>query len=717
MSEAEPATDADHKDTLEEAKRIFAMAEEREADNRRAALDDLRFVRLREQWPESVRKERDEEDRPCMTFDKLGPFVRQVVNTARQNRPQMQVHPVGTGADQETAEVINGILRNIEVISDADAAYDTALEYAVSGGLGYLKVNTRYCDDDTFDQDLIIERVPDPARIWGDPISLAHDSADWNDAFELELLETDDFERQYPKADPVDWKGNYADVDGHWREGDRVGVLKWWHREPVLRTIALLSTGEIVDEEVLTERAEEFAQAEPPVEVVGERVVTSHEVVLRTLTAVEVLDERPWPGKLIPIIPVYGEDIVVEGRRHLTSLIRSAKEPQQAYNYARSAEIEAVALAPKAPFVGPAEAFEAEPEKWANANTTNYAYLAYKPVPNAPNGGKPERQPYAGPPAGWMALASAADGDMKSMLGMFDASMGENAANEQSGKAILALQASGDTSTFHFSDNQARGIRQTARVLVDLIPHVYSGPRTLRVLGADRKPQSVPVNQPTGQPVMGPNGQPQVQTDAAGQPILDPISGQPIAVERIYDLTVGKYDVTVEVGPGFASRREQAANQMLEVVKAYPAAAQVIAPELARNMDWPGAEKLADALGALGQQQAQQGGPQAEQAAALAKMQGEQQLNQQRMEGDQQLAQQQAENEAALARTRMMADIQLKRDQAAEDMKLARERMQNDIALQREKAELEAGLQQQRFAMEAQAHQAPDPVVPGGAVG
>jgi hypothetical protein len=313
------------------------------------------------------------------------------------------------------------------------------------------------------------------------------------------------------------------------------------------------------------------------VSVVGRpRSVASHKVVQRILTGAEVLETVEWAGKYIPIVPVYGEELHVDGRRRLRSLVRDAKDPQRMFNYWRTTSTELVALAPKTPFIGRKGAFETDSAKWATANIQSHAYIEY-------DGSEPPmRQGFAGPPAGAIQEALSASDDMKAIMGLYDASLGAR-SNETSGKAILMRQREGDVSTFHYIDNLNRAMRHAGRVMLDLIPKVYATPRVVRILGADGQAKAVPVNQPAPS-----------QAVAAPDPL-----GQAREIEKIYDLTVGKYDLTVSSGPSFTSRREEAANQMIELIRAYPAAAPLIGDLLAKNLDWPGADEVAQRLQAL----------------------------------------------------------------------------------------------------------------------
>lgn len=598
-------------DILKEALEAFKLSYDAESENRADALDDLRFARLGEQWPLEIKQKRDIERRPCLTINKMPAFIRQVVNDGRLNKPAIKVHPADSGADVRTAEIINGLIRNIEVTSNADVAYDTGLEYAVTMGFGYWRVVMDYAHDDTFDMDLVIKSVTNPFSVYGDAYSRAADSSDWNDGFFTDVLSKKAFEKKYKGAEKVDWSiGDYANIPLEWIDGENIMIAEWWHREEIKKKILKLSDGRIVDERSFIKMEDGFSQRDLAVamgiQVVGDRETRSYKVTQRIMNGVEVLEQNDWPGIYIPIIPVYGEDINVEGKRYLRSLIRDAKDPQSMFNYWRTASTELVALAPKNPFIGPVGAFDTDSDKWASANNDTHAYIEYDIVEG---GTPPQRQAFVGPPAGALQEAMNASDDMKSVMGLYDASLGAR-SNETSGIAINARKQEGDVSTFHFIDNQSRAIRHTGRILIDLIPHVYNEKRIVRVMGVDKKPENVQINQPI--------------TGRDGQPILDENG-----LEQIYNLTVGKYDLTVETGPSFSTQREEASAGMTALMQAVPQTAVVIAPHLAKVQDWPDAEKIAEQLAALApgangqnpaiqqlQQQIQQLDAQAKQAIA-----------------------------------------------------------------------------------------------------
>ena len=567
------ATDAD---ILKDAKEDFSRAEEAEADMRREWLDDVRFARLGEQWPSDVKRERERQGRPCLTINKLPTFIKQVTNDARQNKPSIKCHAVDNDASAETAEIINGLIRNIEYTSNADVAYDTALDHAVTGGYGYFRISTDYSGDGTFDQDLRIDRVVNPLTIWGDPHSREADSSDWNRAFVSEMIAKDDFKRKYPDAQASDWDSS-AVKDGHWVNDERVRIAEYWTREEVVKKILKLSDGSVVSSDIYI--AQRHLYEVQRVVVVQERETKGYKITQRIITPAEILETNKWAGQYIPIVPVYGDELNVEGERFFLSLVRPAKDPQLMFNFWRTACTEMVALQPKAPFIGAKGQFNTDAEKWATANVDSHAYIEYDPVGGA---GPPIRQGFAGPPAGALQEALNASDDMKGIMGIYDASLGAR-SNETSGRAIQARQREGDVSTFNFIDNLSRALRHAGRILVDMIPSVYDAPRVVRIVHEGGKTESVTINAP----------HPQQAPEDAGD--MEPGEMQEFVqgLTKLYDVTVGKYDVTVESGPSYTTKREEASTQMMQMVQSMPQSAPFIADLIAQNLDWPGAGEIA----------------------------------------------------------------------------------------------------------------------------
>lgn len=634
------------KDTLAEALEHFKLSEEAESENRKAWIDDVRFARLGEQWPDGVKRQREIDGRPCLTINRMPAMLRQVVNDARQNKPAIKVHPVDSGAKRETAEILNGLIRNIEYTSNADVAYDTALDHAVTGGFGYFRIDVDYACDDEFDLDIKICRIANPLTVYGDENSTAADSSDWNKAFITELYTESEFEKRWKGAEKSNWESSYRDLPDGWRDNELVRVAEWWTREEVPAKLLKLSDGMVlyVNEYM---RIKDILDAQG-ITVVGERDTKTNKVKQKIISGAEVLEENEWAGKYIPIVPVYGDEVMVEGKRHWISLTRWAKDPQQMFNYWRTASTELVALAPKAPYLGPKGAFNTDANKWATANNVSYSYIEYDGAI------MPQRQPFAGPPAGALQEALNASDDMKSTMGIYDAALGAR-SNETSGRAILQRQRESDTATFNYIDNLSRAIRHAGRVMVDLIPKVYNAPRIIRVIHEDGSNESVPINQPF---TPDQAKSPQAQAYEAGK-TQETVDG----LTRIYDVTTGKYDVTCEAGPSFSTKREEAAAQMMELGRMFPPMMQVAGDLLVKNLDWPGADDIADRLKAMLPPQLQGQSPQVmqmrqqmQQMDQMAK-QAVGQLNQQIAQLQQQLQQEKSHDAQAM----LQADIDRKK--------------------------------------------------------
>jgi hypothetical protein len=671
------------KDKLDEAKERFKLSLESESENREWALDDLKFARMGEQWPERIRLQRESEGRPCLTINRLPAFARQVVNDARQNKPSIRVRPADSEADPKTAEIYNGLIRNIEQSSNADVAYDTALESAVYTGFGYFRIKTDYAHDDTFDLDILIERVANPFTVFGDPLSQAADASDWRYGFVTELMPIKQFKAEYKGADTSDWSADGDDKDSLWRTEDTVRVAEYWSRSSVMKPIVQLSSGLILEAKQYTDNRDIFdAQG---ITVIGERETRSYQVKQCIMTGAEILEEKDWSGRYIPIIPCYGDEVNVEGKRYFRSLIRDVRDAQTMYNFWRTSTAELVALAPKAPFIGPKGSFDGDMGRWQTAHVKSHPFMEYDgPV-------MPQRQPFAGVPAGAMQEALTSSDDMKSILGIYDASLGAR-SNETSGRAIMARQREGDVATFHFIDNLSRAIRYAGRVLIDLIPTVYDKPRMLRVLGEDGAVKVQQVNAPD------PHG-------------------------HVYELARGKYDLVVETGPSFTTKREEASTFLLETIRANPATAPLLMDVVASNLDFPSAEKIAKRFKAMLPPQIQsmendEDGEQTPDVLMSQLAQAQQQLQQmgqqmQAMQSEQQvkLAEVQAEREKQqaelqLEREKAQAEIQLAREKAIAEMELKRASMTGDMQLKRLNMRADATLKQQQSREQAKTTQA-----------
>lgn len=548
-------------DILKEARDRLAQCIKHDAENRREAAEDHRFL-AGDQWPDDMRRLRQVEARPCLTINKLPAFVNQVLNDQRQNRPSIKVHPVDSVADPETAEVIQGAIRWIEYNSNADICQDTAVQHATIGGFGYFGLMTDYVDPQSFDQDIKFRRIPNPFSVYIDPFSTEPDGSDMLFCFVTELMSRAEFKAQYPKADAnnaetlVVGGGDTAVV---WMSDDSIRVAEYYAIRETPATLCRLNDGTDVFEDELP----------PGAVVVKKRKSEKRKVCWYKITGVDVLEETEIPCKWIPVFPVYGMESIVDGRIRRSGLVRFARDPQRMYNFWMTSATEEVSLRPKAPFIGAVGQFETAKKDWRQANTRSFAFLEYDPVDaNGTIVPPPQRQQMADVPTGVLAMAMHASDNIKATTGIFDASLGAQ-GNETSGKAITARQREGDKANFHFADNLARTIRHAGRCIVDMLPKVYDTPRMMRILGPDEKMEAVQVNAPVVE------------------------KGLEVVMR---DLTVGKYDVTIGVGPSYSTQRAEAVDAMMQVGQVFPNLWAVAGDKIVRSMDWPNADEIADRL-------------------------------------------------------------------------------------------------------------------------
>jgi hypothetical protein len=559
---------------------VAALMESREDE-----IDDLRFYAGSPdnhwQWPADVLATRGAVQgqtinaRPTLTINKLPQHVRQVTNDQRQNRPGAKVIPVDDNADVEVAEIFNGMIRHIEYISDADVAYDTACENQVAYGEGYIRILTEYCDDKTFDQDIKIGRIRNSFSVYMDPLIQDPTGADAKWCFITEDVTKAEYERMYPDAAPISTLQSLGVGDqsiSNWLNEDTVRIADYYYIDYDKATLNLYPGNATAFEGTPEDKELRALYGKPKRSRVSDRPVVKY----CKINGYEILEERAWAGKWIPVIRIVGNEFEVDGRLYVSGLVRNAKDAQRMYNYWVSQEAEMLALAPKAPFIGYGGQFEGYEDKWKTANTNNWPYLEVNPDVTDGQGAVLPLPQRAQPPmasSGLLQAKSGAAEDIKATTGQYNASLGMG-SNERSGKAILARQREGDVGTYHYGDNLARGVRHIARQLIDLIPKIYDTQRIARVIGEDGETKMTKIN--PDQPM----------------PVNKIVDENGIVIEKIYNPGVGKYDVVATTGPGYATKRQEALEAMAQLLQGNPQLWQVAGDLFVKNMDWPGAQEM-----------------------------------------------------------------------------------------------------------------------------
>ena len=553
-----------------EAKDFLRLCNDSDSNNRAEALDDVRFA-AGDQWPVDVQNSRVLEARPCLTINKVDAYIRQICNQQRQQRPRIKVHGMNNESDAKVAEILTGICRHIENQSDADDAYDHAFEYAVKMGWGYWRITTDYVREDSFDQEIYIKPVENPFTVYFDPNSVLPDGSDAERVLITTVISKNVFKTMYPDAE-VDQgfsSRGTGDTESEWVTKEDIRIAEYFYTERTKEMLLMLSDGttgysdELPSKEVLEAAG---------ITVVDKRETWRKKIKWCKLTAMQVLEEGEWAGKYIPIVPTYGQEVRVDDKHKKFGLVRMAKDPQRMYNYWSTALTETVALAPKAKWLLAEGQDEGHENEWAMANIKAMPVLRYKqtdiegrPAP-APTRLQPEP-----PPAGVMSALQGMNQDLMAVVGIFDPA--QLPQGMQSGKAIQGQQSQVDMTNFHYYDNLTRSIRHTGRIILDLIPKIYDRERVMRIIGDDGKPEIVTLNQPS--------------TDENG------------VAKVLNDVTVGEYDVVMDTGPGYNSKRAEAVDSMMSLLGADPNLMQQAGDLIFRNMDFPGADIIADRLAAI----------------------------------------------------------------------------------------------------------------------
>lgn len=575
------------------------------------------------------------------TIDQLGQFIHQVENDVRMNTPTIQVIPDGNGSDKKTAEIFQGLIKGIEYKSNADAAYDTAVSFAIRSSIGFLRVDHKYIDEESFEQELCIERVVNPFSIYIDPASIQPDGSDAMFGFVLEEISIKEFNRLYPNKSASSF-GSKVEL----READKSIVIAEYFK---------------IVEESKEVGMDKDGRAVPYTNQEKKRTIKTRKVMRYKLSGSEVLEETTFPGRYIPLVPVYGEEAWIDGKRNLYSLIRKSKSSQMMYNLTKTLEVEVLMKQPQAPFIAPAGATSGFEQEYKDPSLVNV--LHYNPTDiNGNPITAPQRSQPPTLPTGFAALARESIDDIKATMGLYNASIGQR-SNEQSGVAINARKLEGDVATFHFGDNLVRSITQVGRILVFAIPEIYDTARIIKIIGEEDESKTVGIN--------GEREQDQEET---------------------YDLAKGKYDVRVITGAAFTTQRQEAAALYNQLIQSMPDLMPIIGDLVFKYQDTAGSQAI---------------------AARMKKLVDPKLLDEDDREDDQQMVDPEKEQmaQALQAMQAQMAELQAQLENKQADLQLKAQDQQLKAQSEATKAEIESAklaleakkleLEQQKIEIEA----------------
>lgn len=653
---------AEREEMLTEARERFKHIQDVDEINRRMAREDAEFVWLKgAQWPQGIVAERDKDWQPCLEASQLTQFIKQVVNDQRQNRPGVKVSAASGDASVETAKILQGMVRHIEYDSRAEAIYDTAFEHAVTSGRGYWRIVSDYESPTSFNQKLVIKSVPDFQSVYMDPDYQEPDASDVGYCFVTEKMGKKAFEAAYPHADPVNWEEQDA---GWFPERDQIIIADYYRRVCKKRTLCWLSNGAVAWKD-------DFEKL--PIEgvtIAREREADSYSVEWFKLAGGrQVLEQYGWKGTMIPVVQDPGDEITLNGRRIFQGLIRRVRDLQMSYNFLISAAMERVALAPKSPWVMAEGQDEGYENDWNEANRRPFSRLIYKPTTvDGQLAPPPQRQMPVQAEMGLFQQAEAIKQDIKSVLGMYENSLGMR-SQEVSGRAIIAREKQGDNATFNYVDNLSRAIAHTGRIILELIPHYYDTQRVVGMVQDDDTKTTTTINQ-----------------------------DDPYAAIAKNDVRVGKYAVAVEAGPSYATQRKETAELTAQLVQSYPPLMQFAGDLVVKAQELPDADAFAERFRLmlpppiqqmLQAKEKNQAPPDPAMLAQMQQMQQQLQMAQQAMQAMQQelqAAKAGAQEKMAAAQIDAQADVEKANLDAQTDLQRAQIQAQTAI----EKAQIEA---------------------------
>lgn len=559
----------DEAEFCQEVRELFQLGVDFDRDNAEEGVKDLEFL-AGEQWDPDAKKARA--GKPCLTINDLPAKVAQVVGDMRINRPSIRVRPA-EDADKDLAQIREGLIRAIERDSDAQGVYIETGENQVACGIGNFRVALKNSDDTGFERDIAPQAISDAFAVVWDPYSTERTGRDAEWCFVVEEMPRKAFERRWKDELPAE-----LDVPDHgsaslngWETKDAVRVVEFWRMKDEPALYARLESGatvEVVEDGMggymRVQRGRKVANVPltQPIAVdeynqpMLQKGIRKYACMYLVTGQAILSGPHELPIPRLPIFRARGWQVTVRKKRVRFGLVRFARDPARLKNYWRSVSAEMLALAGKGKWLVH-ESSEGDADAFRDAHNEDDPVLGWS--------GQIQPQ-YVGPPTLNSAVlqeAALAAQDMKDVTGLHDASLGAK-SNETSGKAIIARQKEGDVGSYIYHDNLQAAIAEAGRVINALIPVAYDTARTIRVVGEDETTKVQRINDPN-----------------------DPDS---------IDINRGRYDIVVETGPSYSTKRVEAAESMAQFFQVVPAAAQAAGDLFARAQDWPMADEIGERL-------------------------------------------------------------------------------------------------------------------------
>ncbi len=578
--------DLDHDATtdraiFEEARDRLEIAVESESENRWAAKADLEFCEGA-QWDKQPYTTAEAMNQPEMTINLTDALVRRVVNNMKQQRPRGKAHPVGDGANVEKAQLINGIGRHVEYRSDAGVAYDWGGEMAVKIGWGFWRLIEEWASPSSMAKELRICPIFNTFSVYMDPAARMPTGQDADWVLITFKMKRTEYKRLYPKRALIAFNDTGKSDDKEWEDREEIRLAEYFRiREKAEKLYLLRGPDGTEYTRYESEMPSDEGLKASKTEIVDERESSRRTVEWFLLNGTKIVDRNDLPGQWIPVIRCQGNAVDIDGRIKRRGMVRVMQDPARMVNYGETAKIKRLGISSQAKWLM-AEGMDEGHEEWSDSNNSANPVLKYKPVmvPNALGGELPLPPPQLLPPAqveaGFSEFVAGMRTNLLFVAGMMhDPGMDDQQGTIVSGRALKRRERQSDQSHFQYYDNQVLAIAHTWRIMLEWIPHTYSEQRMQRIIQEDGTPAMVKINDGKG------------------------IQGAIAEIKN--DLSVGRYDVVMDTGPGYETRREEGAEALISLLSIQPLAsivAQVGADLVFRSLDHPYMQELADRIAA-----------------------------------------------------------------------------------------------------------------------
>jgi hypothetical protein len=587
-------------DLIREARERWNRAAEAE-EAQRARIVLAKQFRVGKQWPDAIRIAREgggsiqgqsaQPPRPCLVVDRLSQPVRQVSNTIKNASFGFDVLPSGGGSDADTADIFKGYLRWMLNRSRGESPVEWAADQGIEGGLGWFRLRTDYINErwdgpltpEVMWQALFMERITNNLTVYCDPSAVKPTRSDAKWMFVTEDISRDEYERLYGTDDIRDLETFTTTGDtstwNSWVSQDSIRIAEYYRIIYTKRHLYQLQDGSITEEKPADKE-----------QIKAERVMQVPSVKCDKINAVKSLQKFDWVGSRIPLIPVLGEELNVDGKVWLRGVIEEGMDAQRMVNYTYSGAVEIFALAPKNAPIIPGPAVANYKTIWQTRNIVNHAYLPYDPWDaDGKEYPKPMLDTTEPPIQAAVELMRVSEDAIKATTSTGDASLGNTNPNERSGRALQALQAQSDLANSNYPDNVKRALIYAGELAVEIIPKITQKGQIIHILGMDDEPEQVMVGQPYQE-------HPQTGVPQASPPEVTPeLAAMSNGLHKFYDLNNGRYAVTVSVGKATATKREEGAAALGELIPHLPPPmAAVLTPEYIEQLSMPNAHKMAE---------------------------------------------------------------------------------------------------------------------------